>query len=241
MAPTAILTAFCYIDEWDATGDSKALQVAASARELDKTTFRSAGWEETAGGAKYFTFDFDGWWQAGTNLPDPEGFNNLAVGDRVFTAGLLETEAQPAWLFRAGQFSYQAFGQYGELAPFSVNAKNTEGGTGLIRGQLAKAKADVTGTGVTGSVLNLGAPGTGQTVYCSVHIFTAGTTITLQLQSDTSAGFSSATTQATIGPLTTTGGTWATVAGPLAGETHWRLNVSAITGTFNLGAAIAVQ
>ena len=48
--------------------------------------------------------------------------------------------------------------------------------------------------------------------------------------------------RATIGPVTARGATWlARVAGPFVAETHWRLNISAITGTFQVAGWIAVD
>jgi len=245
VAPVAILTAFAYIDGWDATGDSKMLSIGGKAVELDSSTFRSVinsgGWGDVTGGLKALDMGVDGWWNAATGQVDPELFAALGASNRVVTAGIAETETGVAHLLRGNNTSYQAFGQHGTLAPFSAGFKASDGAAGLVRGQLAKAKGNVSGTGVLGSVVQLGAPTSTQRVYCTVHIFSIGTSITLQLQSDTAAGFPSPTTQATIGPLTTTGGTWTTVAGPLVGETHWRLNISAITGTFNIAAALGVQ
>ena len=110
-----------------------------------------------------------------------------------------------------------------------------------MRGQLAKAKGNVSATGQLGSVLNLGAPTSTQYVYATLHVFSAGATITVEVQSDSSAGFGTPTTRGTIGPITARGGTWMTrVAGPFAAETHWRMNVSAVTGTHSVAGAIAV-
>src|SRR5690606_8311913 len=110
----------------------------------------------------------------------------------------------------------------------------------IVRGQLAKATGSVDSTGPLGSVLNLGQAASGQHVYASLHVFAAGTTITVLVESDDSADFASPTTQATIGPITARGGTWVTSAGPIT-DTHYRLNVSAVTGTFTVAAALAVH
>jgi hypothetical protein len=72
-------------------------------------------------------------------------------------------------------------------------------------------------------------------------VFSAGTTITVQVQSDDNAGMSSPTTVATIGPITVVGGTWMTpIAGPIT-DTYYRMNVSAITGTFSVAGAIGIR
>lgn len=243
MAPIALLTAFMYVDDWDATGDSNQMEFSGTQPALDGTTFRSNGWEEVGGsGLKKLDFGFNGFWSAATTAAqDVQSFNQLGVGGRVFTAYTVETETAPAFIWKGGVFDYQAFGNIGEAAPFSIQSKGTDG-IGAVRGQLAAAKQTKAATGQLGSICQLGAPTATQFVYASFHVFSAGTTITVQVQSDDSGAFSSPTTRATIGPITAVGGTYLTrVAGPFVGETHWRLNVSAITGSFNVAGAIAVQ
>jgi hypothetical protein len=215
----------------------------ADRKQLDATVFRSGAWEEVASGQAKLQFDFNGFWSSATTADqDPESFSNLGTPNRVFTAGLVETETTPCFIWKGCEYGYKAFGQINELAPFSITTANTEGIAGAVRGQLAKAKGNVSATGQLGSVCQLGAPTSTQFVYASLHVQSAGTTITVQVQSDDNAGMSSPTTRATIGPITVAGGSYLTrVAGPFVGETHWRLNVSAITGTFTVSGAIAVQ
>jgi hypothetical protein len=242
MAPTALLNAFMYVDDWDATGDSNSMEFTGTQPALDGTTFRSGGWEEVGGsGQKKVNFGFNGFWSAATTAAqDPQSFDQLGVGGRVFTAYTVETETGPAFLWKGGQFDYQAFGQINTAAPFSIQSTGTDG-IGVVRGQLAAAKQTKSATGQLGSACLLGAPTSTQYVYATFHVFSAGTTITVQVQSDDNSGFTSATTRATIGPLTVAGGTYLTrVAGPFVGETYWRFNVSAITGTFSVAGAIAV-
>lgn len=239
MATLALVDATTYVDDYDFTTDLSSVKLEAAAEELDSTTFGGGGFRSRTAGLKTVGGEVAGYWQA---TPDAAAFTNLGTANRVVTHTLTGVAGDVAYMYQAGKFKYEAFGTVGELTPFTLTMNGTDGTAGLVRGQLAKAKGNVSATGVLGSVLNLGAPTATQYVYCAVHIFSAGTTITLQLQSDTASNFPSATTQATIGPLTTAGGTWMTrVAGALAGETHWRLNVSAITGTFSIAAAIAVQ
>lgn len=240
MAPSAILSAFMYVDGYDATGDGNALSLSASGVDLDATNFRSQGWEEVKRGAKSFDFGYDGWWSAdATRQIDDESFGQLG-SSKVFTAGMAETEATPALMFQAMKHNYTAFGKYGDLAPFSLQSKGSDG-VGVVRGQLAKAKGNVSATGALGTGLNLGAVSATQYLYATFHVFSAGTTITAVLESDDASNFPSATTRATIGPLTTYGGTWATrVAGSIT-DSYFRFRVTAVTGTFSVAGAIAVQ
>lgn len=238
----ALTDAFAYVAGHDFTGDTNQLTLTCEPAALDRTTFRSDGWTELTGGLRTSQFAMSGLWQsAASDAVDPAAFGDLAVADRVFTIGPEETEGATAYLLQAGHFNYSLFGTLGELAPFSLTSHGTNG-VGVVRGRLAKAKGSVAATGPLGSVLNLGAVGAAQYLYATLHVLgTPGTTITVLVESDDSSGFASPTTRATIGPITTAGGTWAArVAGAIT-DTHYRLNVSAITGTFTVAAAVAVQ
>lgn len=215
---------------------SNELSVSTSVEEQDVTPFGSTA-RSFIGGLKTTEANLSGFWESAV---DAAGVTNLGVVNQACTFASSTTEGAAVAMAQLGAFSYDRGGGVGEVNPFSLDMSGTDG-VGTVHGLLAKAKGDVSATGVLGSVVNITGPTSSQYVYCAFHVFTAGTTITIELQSDTAANFPSATTQATIGPLTATGGTWMTrVAGALSGEDYWRLNVSAITGTFNVGAAIGI-
>lgn len=243
MAPIALTNAMIYVDNHDFTGDANQVMLDCTAAPLEFTRFRSGGWKEYVGGLKDTKFTEKGWWQvAATNdSVDADLFADLGVGNLVTTVGPAETEGQVAYLFQQSKISYNEFGKVGELAPFTLNSVGS-GGVGVVRGTLVKAMGAVSATGALGTGLQLGAVSSTQKVYASFHVFGApGTTITVLVQSATANTFAGATTRATIGPLTTAGGTWVTpVAGAIT-DTWWRLNVSAVTGTFTVAGAIAIQ
>lgn len=239
-APISLTDCTIWCDDFDWTGWSNKLTLDASVDELETTAFGGGGYRSRIGGLRDVEAAVEGYQEDGTSTIGPELFPDLGTADRVWMASPTGAVTTTAYIFQAGKFKLSQFGDVGQVAPFTLNAKGTNS-QGLIRGQVAAAKQNKSSTGVLGSVVNITAPTATQYVYCAVNIFSAGTTITLQLQSDTASNFPSATTVATIGPLTTAGGTWMTrVAGPLSGEDFWRLNVSAVTGTFSIGAAIGV-
>lgn len=242
MATFALTDATTWIHDYDWTTDLNQISLSPSVDELDSTTFGGSGFRSRTGGLRTVEANLSGFWQSATAAaPDPQAIGALGAADRVVTMSPTGAEGSVAYMYRAGEFSYQAFGNVGDLTPFSLSMMGTDR-YGLVRGQVAATKQDVSAPGQLGSVLTLTAPSATQYVYCTVHVFGAGTTITLDLESDSAADMATATTQATIGPLTAAGGTWMTrVAGPLAGEAYWRLNVTAITGTFSIAAAIGVQ
>lgn len=241
MSSLALVDATTWVHGYDFTTDMNQIGLTIEAEELDNTAFGGGGYRSRIGGLRTVAANLDGFWQSAAASVDSESFPDLGNVDRPITTGPTGVAGSPVYMFQAGKFAYSAFGAVGDVTPFSLGCSGTNG-VGVVRGQVAAAKQTVNATGVLGSVLNLGAPTATQFVYAVLHVFSAGTTITVQIQSDDAAGFPSATTRGTIGPITTTGGTWlARVAGPFVGETHWRMNISAITGTFQVAGAIAVQ
>lgn len=239
------MTSFAFIDPtiWmgslDATGYLNRVGLNISVAELDSTVFGMGGYRGRKGGLKTVASQYGGFWEAGTGAPDPEIYTNLGVADRVATIAPTSTETSVAYMHQLGKFAYTPFGSIGELTPFSLDCMSTNA-AGVVRGQVAKAKANVSATGATGSVVNLGAVGSTQYLYATFHVFSAGTTVTVLVESDSASNFPSPTTVQTIGPITIAGGTWMTrVAGPIT-DSFFRFNISAITGTFQVAGAIAI-
>lgn len=241
MASFSLLDATTWIAGYDFTTNLNEISLNATAEDLDATTFGGGGYRARKGGLKTIESSIAGFWEsATTDAPDPQIFTNIGVADRVVTMANDDAEASTAYMFQAGKFSYDMFGEIGSLTPFNVSIMGTNA-AGLIRGQVAKAKATVNATGATGTGVQLGNVGAAQFLYATFHIFgTPGTTITAVVQSDDNGAFSSATNRITFGPLTAAGGTWgARVAGPLT-ETHYRFNITAITGSFSVAGAIGI-
>jgi hypothetical protein len=254
MAVQALLDVFSYVDGHDFTGDSNSSLLTLGRTPLDRTNFRSGRWTELRGGLRTADFAQKGFWASDTNSVDSAAFADLAATERVHTMGPSEVEGGLAYLWQAQRFNYQLLdGDIGQLAGFTLQSQGASD-IGVVRGKLAVAPWDgsadppaaitYNATGVAGTEIELPAVDDDplQHLYASVHVLgTPGTTVTLQIQSDVDDTFASATTQATVGPLTAAGGTWVTpVAGPIT-DTWWRINISAITGTFTLAAALGVH
>lgn len=241
MAPIAYTNAFVYTGSHDFTGDSNKLELKAEAEAKPSTTFGSGGWEEFVVGLRKLDFSLAGFWQSATSdAVDPDVFNNLGAS-QVFTIGPAATEGGVAETFQAADFNYQLFGALGDVAPFDVSAQAKDG-VGVVRGQLTKAKGTVSATGATGTALNLGAVGASQYLYATLHLFgTAGTSITAVVETAAASNFASPTTRITFGPLTAAGGSWGTRVAGAVTDTWQRLRVTAITGSWVVACAIAVQ
>lgn len=240
MAVLAMTDATCWVGGWDASGDLNQVSVSVSTEELDTTTFGSAGYRSRIAGPRSVQADIAGFWQsAASAAPDPELVPDLGTADRAVTIAPTSTEGAVAYLFQAGKFSSQLFGAIGEAVPFSASLMGTSA-AGLVRGVTLKSKGTVSATGATGTAVQLGAVASGQYLYVAFHAFTVGTSITAVVESDVDNTFSAATTRATIGPITSTGGTWATrVAGPIT-HTWYRLRVTAVTGTHTIACAAGI-
>src|SRR5574342_298257 len=245
MATYASLAHTCYADGYDLTGDSTALTLAIEKAALECTVFgpsvtsrsKKAGLEDVQAGANVYL-------DHGSGLVDPQLFANLGTR-HVLTMCPSPTEAGRAYFFQAMDFTWTADWKVGEMATAAWAAQGSRGSglaaVGAVAGYLAKAKGNVSATGALGTAKQLGAVSASQYAYGIFHVFSAGTTITVILESDDNAGFSSATTRATIGPLTTTGGTWMTRVAGAVTDDYWRFNVSAVTGTFSVAAAFGIK
>lgn len=244
MTTLALLDVTTYVDGHDFTGDTNQAALTMETAQLDKTTFGSGGWNEFTGGLKTSTLNMQGFFQSATeDAVDPEAFNNFGTRNRVHTMIPEGSEGDIAYLWRAGHFNYELLGTLGEMAPFTLGSMGTDG-QGVQRGQLAVGKQDVNSTGAVGSAVNLGAGSAGEFLYMTLHVFSAATTISVKVESDDAQAFStpSDVASATIGPVTTRGGSWMTrVDASGITDTWFRVNVTAITGTFNIAAALAIQ
>lgn len=252
MTTIALLDVASYVHGHDFTGDSNSTLLTLGRTPLDRTNFRSGGWTTLTGGLRTAAFDQKGFWAADTDSVDSAAFADLAATERVHTMAPSEAVGGVAYFWQAQRFQYQALdGDIGQLAGFTLQSQGASD-IGVVRGKLAVVPFNQTtltavtynATGVAGSAVQLPAvdDDPAQNLYAAVHVLgTPGTTVTLQLQSDTASNFPSATTQATVGPLTAAGGTWVTpIPGPIT-DTWWRVNISAITGTFTLAVALGVQ
>lgn len=240
MAVTALLDAVVFVDSHDFTTDVNQVSIDQNVAELDRSTFGGGGWRQIAPGVKDTSFSMSGFWQAGADSVDSQSFAELGTVDQVITAAHASTEGSVAYIMQGMKTTYSHGGSHGELNPFTLSASNSNG-NGVQRGQLALAKGTVSATGAAGSGVQLGAVGATEYLYAAIHVFpTVGTTITIAVESDDNAGFTTPTSRGTIGPLTTVGGTWLVrVAGAITDD-WFRLNVTAITGSFTAAGVIAV-
>ncbi|GIH27614.1 hypothetical protein Aph01nite_59240 [Acrocarpospora phusangensis] len=240
MANLVMTDCTVFVGGYDFTADSNKLSLKAEVEDKENTTFGGNGWKSRVGGIRDVTLDTEGYWQsATTDAIDPQTFGNLGTANRAVTVSATGAAASPAYFFQGGSFNYEMFGAIGDVTPFALGHKGTSK-YGLIRGQVTKSKGLVSATGALGSAVDLGNAANGQTVYASVHVFSAGTTITLTLERDDNAGFASPTTIHTLSPITSAGSTFIVQSTSFSTNNFYRFNATVITGSFTLAAAIGI-
>lgn len=244
MGTEALISATTFVAGFDFTGTMNQLSLPGDLEALESTVFGNTA-RQRKSGLQDVNAQLVGFWDGDDDAVDEQVFGKLGGTSQVVTHTPHGTAAEVAYMYQATKFNYQMFGDVGTLAPYTLALQGASANTqpGLIRGQLAAAKGNVSATGAFGSAVSLGAVDAGEYLYLGFHVFTAGTTVSVKVESDDAEAFSTPAdvAGATIGPLTAVGGTWMTrVAGPIA-DTWYRLNATAITGTFNVAGALGVK
>lgn len=225
-----------WVDGYDFTTDLNQVQFKTSVDELEKTTFTS-DYKVRQGGLKDVDLTLNGYW---SETADAAGFGALGAGARPVTISPTGAVGDVAYMAQLGGFSYEVGDKVGSMLPFTLGAMAANR-FGLVRGCVAATKQTVSATGPLGSGLNLGGVGAAQFIYAAVHVFSPGSTLTLQVQASTTPDFATATVFGSPTTLTAAGGTWITRIPGTIGQTWFRLNVTAVTGLFSVAAAMAVQ
>ena len=242
MAATVLTGSALYIAGHDFSCDANDASLTANVDVQKATTFCSGAWEAFLPGVMSSELSAAGVWSTGTgDTIDAVEWGANGATDRVVTYAPVGTEGTVAYMLQGTRTSYSFGGAHGEVAPWSISAVGT-GSNGMVRGQLLCDKtAAISGAGAIGSGVQLGAVGATEFLYATLHCFAAGTTLTVVLESDDNAGFTSATTRYTFPDVTAAGGLWGVrVAGAITDD-WFRFRVTAATGAFTLAGAAGVQ
>jgi hypothetical protein len=247
MATGAALANTCWVGGYDLGTDLRSMSMPIAYDELVDTRYGMTGQSRVAG-LETVTGAVAGFSQLGAGLVEETMASQFTAGAvQPVTMSPDGLAGSVGWMWLAKHFkSTPIDGAVGTMAPFSVAMSSARSGGGVaaigaVHGRILKPKGTISATGATGSVIQVGAVGSGHYLYAICHCFTLGTSFTLQVQSDDNSGMSSPTTRGTIGSITSTGGTWMTrVAGPITDD-YWRINVSAVSGTSTIAVAIGIK
>lgn len=236
--------AFAYFGDHDFTGDIHTWSLDGGSDVRQRTTFRNTGSHRFSMGLFTNTMTMAGYADFAEGGSDASLWTpHAARASRVTTVGNIEAEGQPCCMTQQLIAAFTPGGgvPVGEMSAFTMSGAGSDR-YGAIRGTLMVEQATVTATGAIGTEVELGAVDADERLFATLHLLgTAGTSITVVLESDADDTFGSATTRGTFGPLTAVGGNWLTpVAGAIA-DTWWRFRVTAITGTWTVAAAAGIE
>lgn len=228
----------------DLSGASNKIEVSAEIEDKDATNYRSGGWKEPIGGLGSAEITGEGQWEAGdpamvddASWADLGGRGPYTVcpGDSV--VGAL------AYLTYGMRTDYKIGDAVGEIAPWSGTVKSS---WPLVRGQIAHPPGTArTATG-TGTALNLGAIPAGMRLYAGLHVLSvAGTTpsITVRIESDDAAEFTTPVTRATFDPATAAGGQVLRTDGLAITDTYYRVawDITGTTPSFMFALSLGIR
>lgn len=216
-----------YFGPLDLSGTANAVSIDHGVDVLDDTTIGDETRSNIAG-LKTTTLGISGNVDLAALGQDSAMF--AAVGGADFPVSWCDgpTEGALAYFINTNQGSYSPGGAMGEIFKFDANCYAVGD---LAKGLLMDNKTATATANGTGR--NLGAVAAGKKLVAAAHVYgVTGTTPSLGLivQSATSSGFSSPTTQLTFDPFTTIGSQYKEVAGPIT-DTWFRVRRNAISGT----------
>lgn len=231
--PAQVLTNVrLFVDGAELSGQMNATAIEYGVDALDATTY-GADTRTHAGGLRTTTMSHQGYWNA---TEDAHMFARVGPKAVVTVCPDTAADGKPAYLEEVIHSTYTLGGAVGELLPFSFDA---EAAGSLVRGTVLKTPSQVTGNG-NGTGQQLGTVAAGSRFCAALHITQIATgTLTVTIQSDDNAGFSSPITRHTYTAATTPGAEFAIVAGAISDD-YWRA-VWTLTGgsaTFIVSAGI---
>jgi hypothetical protein len=228
----------------DLSGNSNKVELTAEVEEKDTTNYRSAGWKEVLGGLASSTFTAEGQWEAADpSKVDDASWAQLG-GTGPWTATPTDaTVSTLAYFTNALRSSYALGGQVGDVAPWTGKAS---GSWPVVRGQIAHPPGTARTSSGTGTGLQLGAVAAGKRLYAAVHVLSVSGTgtpsITLRVESDDNAGFTSAATALTFAAATAPGGQILRSDGTAIADSYFRIGwtVAGTSPSFLFTAALGI-
>jgi hypothetical protein len=220
--PELVLTdAKIFAGGYDLSGDHNQVSLGISIEEKDFTRFGAQGKSRRAGLGE-MSLNGEGFTNHGTDLQDEVHFNDLGVYQRIMTVAATADVGQRAFSFRGVEMEYTPVdAAVGDEHGFSVAAMSS--GLYLPSAYLLHGVTAETSSG-TETGVQVGAIASGELAYAALHVFdVTGTSIDVTVESDSSAGFGSASTQVTFAQATGPTSEWSSaVAGPVTDD-WWRV------------------
>lgn len=206
---------------YDLSGDHNQIGLTVSREEKECTTFGKAGVQRIAG-QQSFDVSGSGFFEAGTGKIDTVIAPTLGTSSAELTIMPQGTSAgSKCFIGEINTFEYAPGGSVGDVMGFTFAGKSE--GTVLVEGNVLKS--GTVSTSGTGTILNLGAVAAGRFGYGALHVTAtsgAAQSLIVTIQSDSTTGFSSPTTQITFATATTVvTSQWKSTTGVIT-DTYWR-------------------
>lgn len=213
-------------------GHGKDVSLTTEVAPLDITALNTTGWVALIGGLKSATVDLQLMQDVTTGSVDDTLWPLLGVASTPHSVVTNSADGSFAYLFRGIPLSYTPTeSQVGELAMTRISGQSSTGG--VVRGQLIHPGSASRTSSSTGTGQQLGGVTAGKSLYAALHVLSvAGTstpTLTVKVQSDDNASFTSATDRITFTDATAVGAQWGSVAGAVTDD-YWRVSYT-ISGT----------
>jgi len=241
MAKFVLKDAKLFYNQYDLSGHHNSMTFAVSVGEVEATSFGDDG-VRRLGGLESFNLSHSGFWDLGSSQVDTVLFNAIGDADTLITVRPNnDTTGATVYFSRAVSFEYSPGGSVGEAAAFTATAMSQ--GDKIVRGTLLK-DGEVSGTSGEGLALNLGGATTSQILYAALHVYGSNGDgdIDVTIESDSSSGFSSATTRKAFTSVTAPGlgSQWSSSAiSGLTADVWWRCTWD--QGGTATGASFAVS
>jgi hypothetical protein len=226
----------------EVAGNAKSVTANAECTALDTTALSTSGWTTVIAGLKTGTFQAELMADLVTLGLDETLQGYFATADVPQSLSIGSADGSVTYFGRTLATSYTPLqGAPGELAMSSITAKTSSGP--LVRGlRIFPPSTSVTAT-ANGTGRQLGALSASQTLYAAMHVLsrTGTLSMTLKIQSDDNAGFTTPTDRITSFTAAT-GRTyqWGSVAGAVT-DTYWRAVLTCTgSGTMSVGVSAGI-
>lgn len=229
-----------YLGKYDLSGFANQTTPSRDVEKKDSTTFADAGKKRVEAGFETTSLKAKVFWRA--NSASFLSHDILAeswkvAGVPVSFSMVAGAAGDPVMFFKALEAAYTCGGQVGEHIMSDVEAVAT-GDTPCIYGTVLDVGAK--STGGSGTAMQLGLVGAAQKLYAALHVTAATGTLTLKIQSDDNAGFSSPTDRLTFTGASAAGWQWLELAGAVATDTYWRSSYTLPSGTATFALHVGI-
>lgn len=234
-----LISATVFMGGVDLSGNCNKLDGPhAMIADEDVTNFASGGAKVRTGGLIDGDLGIEGFVEYGTGLEDAAAFSTFSANTPTVSVSADGTDGGVTYTMQALQLDYKFGGPVGGVQPYTISVKN-RGQYGPVRGNLLLPKQTMTAT-TNGTVTNLGAVSSTQSLYAALHVFAASGTLDVTVQSAATVGFGSPTTRLTFSQMTATGDQFATPISGAITDGYWRVVATIAGGTPSFSAAVIV-